>query len=88
MLNLLMSSGGTLPKSTLELIGINTFFAPLSKHTCSVLDKFGILFIVPPILMVPSIAVDCITGLFSAIEHSPISVASDSSAVIPMLFTS
>ena len=83
-----MSSGGTVPKSTDEFIGISAFFTPESRHTCTVFNRFGVLFIVHPILIVPKIAVDCITGLFNATLHSHINIVSDSSSVIPMLFMS
>lgn len=41
------SSGGTLPKSTAELIGNSTFSATESKHTCKVFTKFSTFDTVP-----------------------------------------
>lgn len=56
------SSGGTLPKSTAEVIGNNTFFAPESKHTCKVFAKFSTLDTVPLTLISPSTANELTVG--------------------------
>ena len=56
------SSGGTLPKSTAEVIGNNTFFAPESKHTCKVFARFSTFDTVPLTLISLSIANELTVG--------------------------
>ena len=56
------SSGGTLPKSTAEVIGNSTFFAPESKQTCKVFAKFSTLDTVPLTLISTSTANELTVG--------------------------
>ena len=51
-------SGGTVTSSIIVAAGRSTFFAPLSRHTCSVLARFSTFRIVPPILKSPSITME------------------------------
>ena len=51
--NALIKSDGTVAKSTIEVAGINTFFAPLSRHTCNKLASSSALINVPLILISP-----------------------------------
>ena len=77
-------SDGTVPRSPAEVIGSNTFFAPLSKHTCRVLANSSTLIRVPPILISPKIA-RLLSGVFpSAAEQITISVGNARFPVIPM----
>ena len=82
--NELISSGGTVVKSTNEMLGSKTFFAPESKHTCSMLAKSSVLINVPLIEISPKMAKLDSTGLPSAIEHKEINVGNASLPLIPI----
>lgn len=68
------SSGGTVPRSAADVNGNNTFFAPLSRHTCNVFANSSTFINVPPILTSPNTAKLEITGFPKATEHMAIIV--------------
>lgn len=78
------SSGGTVPKSTADVIGSNTFFAPESKQTCNVLAKFATFATVPLTLISQSTASELTVGFWIAIEHNAIKVGKDNLSVMPI----
>jgi len=56
MLKLPISSGGTEPRSAADVIGSRTFFAPLSRHTCSEFASSSALMSEPLMLISPRTA--------------------------------
>ena len=73
-----------MPRSAADVMGSNTFFAPLSRHTCRAFASSSTLIIVPAMLISPSTAKLLTVGLFRAMEASAISVGRASLLVMPM----
>ena len=71
-------------KSTKDVLGISTRFAPLSRHTCNVLASSSTFIIVPLMLISPSTTKELCTGFPNATEHKAISVGNASFPVMPM----